>query len=62
VAGLFDGIDNLAKLKTTESFEALAGLVIKHFADEEHGNTLPEHHLVRVTSEAAASRWSPLQA
>ncbi len=41
--GLFTAIDALDKERTTASFEALAGLVIKHFADEEKVG-LPEAH------------------
>ena len=34
-AGLFAGIDKVAAAKTLASVEELAGLVVKHFADEE---------------------------
>ena len=44
-SGLFAGIDALAAQKTAASFEALAGLVIKHFADEEKVKALPAAHL-----------------
>ena len=42
--GLFDAIDALDAARTTESFEALAGLVIKHFADEEAECELSDAH------------------
>jgi hemerythrin len=43
--GLFTAIDALDVARSAESFEALAGLVITHFADEEKEMTLPEEHL-----------------
>ena len=44
--GLFTAIDTLNAERTTASFEALAGLVIAHFADEEAQGCLSESHLV----------------
>jgi hypothetical protein len=44
--GLFEAIDRLAAERTAASFESLAGLVIKHFSDEE-ALGLSESHLVR---------------
>ena len=35
LAGLFAAIDQLDRERTAASFESLAGLVIKHFEDEE---------------------------
>jgi hemerythrin len=43
--GLFTAIDALDAARTTESFEALAGLVIAHFRDEEAEHQLSEEHL-----------------
>lgn len=43
--GLFTGIDKLDRERTAASFEELAGLVIKHFQDEEAAASLPEGHL-----------------
>ena len=45
--GLFEAIDLLAAERTAASFESLAGLVIKHFSDEE-ALGLSESHLVRI--------------
>jgi hemerythrin-like metal-binding protein len=42
--GLFNAIDALAEAKTPESFEAMAGLVIAHFADEEKECNLSDAH------------------
>lgn len=45
-AGLFAAIDALDAQRTTASFESLAGLVIKHFADEEAECNLSDAHKV----------------
>lgn len=44
--GLFAAIDALDAQRTTESFEALAGLVIQHFKDEEAECNLSDAHKV----------------
>eukprot|EP01083_Nonionella_stella_P162524 533625_1 len=43
--GLFTAINTLNGDRSVANYEALAGLVIKHFADEEAGNSLSEEHL-----------------
>ena len=43
-AGLFTAIDRLDAERTLGAYEALAGLVIQHFKDEEAENTLSDAH------------------
>jgi len=45
-AGLFTAIDTLEAERTLASFEALAGLVVAHFADEEELGSLSDAHKV----------------
>jgi len=43
---LFTAIDTLEAERTLASFEALAGLVVAHFADEEELGSLSDAHKV----------------
>ncbi len=44
--GLFDAMDALDKARTPASFEALCGLVVTHFKDEEASQGLSDAHKV----------------